>query len=139
MKIGLIDIDGKLPNLALMKISSFYKSNGCSVEFVQSGKEYEKIFASAIFTRSYSDCSKLQDYYVGFDTTFEEDMYRFRKLDELGIRPYVMRYNEKKDDERLNKFTRWVDSMIYKSVPDFEKYEPWKKIKDNYQSQICLF
>lgn len=24
--IGLIDVDGKLPNLALMKLSSFYKA-----------------------------------------------------------------------------------------------------------------
>lgn len=33
--IGLIDVDGKLPNLALMKISSFYKAEGQSVEFVR--------------------------------------------------------------------------------------------------------
>lgn len=32
--IGLIDVDGKLPNLALMKISSHYKSMGEQVEFV---------------------------------------------------------------------------------------------------------
>lgn len=329
MKVGLIDVDGKLPNLALMKISNFYKSNGCNVEFVQSGKNYDKIFASAIFDRSYGNCLKLRDYYgdkieiggtgwdkkkelpeeinkmkpdynlytvediaskikgistkehkkkkaqeivdagmgftsrgcvnscgfcavpikegkfrqdaeikdlinprsnvlilhdnnltadplcidklheirdrnliidinqgcdirlmtdekaqaltevkhlrsihyswdlmkfedqilegiailtkhiktynhmcymlVGFNTSFEEDMYRFRKLNELGIRPYVMRYNEKKDDERLNKFARWVDSMIYKAVPDFEKYEPWMKIKDSYENQISIF
>lgn len=28
MKIGLIDVDGKLPNLALMKISKYYKTMG---------------------------------------------------------------------------------------------------------------
>jgi hypothetical protein len=28
MKVGLIDIDAKLPNLALMKISSWHKSQG---------------------------------------------------------------------------------------------------------------
>jgi hypothetical protein len=329
MNIGLIDVDSIIPNLALMKISNYYKSNGCNVEFVQSGKNYDKIFASAIFTRSRNECQKLQEYYgdkikiggtgwdikkelpeeiektkpdydlykvediasrmkgigtkehkykkaaeivnagmgftsrgcirncgfcfvpkkegkfhqmaeikdlinprsnvlilhdnnltadphcidklheikdrklivdinqgcdvrlmtdeiaqalsevkhlrsihyawdlmnfedqvlrgiktlskhikpynhmcfmlVGFNTTFEEDMYRFSKLDELGIRPYVMKYNEKKDDERLNKFTRWVDSMIYKAVPDFEEYEPWKKIKDSCSSQISMF
>lgn len=329
MNIGLIDIDSRLPNLALMKISNYYKSSGSNVEFVQSGKEYDKIFASAIFTRSYNDCLKLQDYYedrieiggtgwdikkelpveidrmkpdydlytvndiaprikgistkqhkiekaaeivnagmgftsrgcirncgfcfvpakegkfrdiaeikdlinhrsnvlilhdnnitadpfcidklheirdrklivdinqgcdvrlmtddiaqalkevkhlrsihyawdlmgyeeqvlrgiktlakrikeynhmcfmlVGFNTTFEEDMYRFKKLNELGIRPYVMKYNEKNDDERLNHFARWVNSFIHKAVPDFEEYGPWKKIKDSYNSQISLF
>ena len=36
--IGLIDIDSKIPNLALMKISSYYKSIGEEVEFVQEEK-----------------------------------------------------------------------------------------------------
>lgn len=50
--IGLIDVDSKIPNLALMKISKYYKDNGEQVEFVQQDKEYERIFASAIFTSS---------------------------------------------------------------------------------------
>lgn len=52
--IGLIDVDGKLPNFALMKISSFYKSMGEQVEFVRPDakkSDYEKVFASAIFTK----------------------------------------------------------------------------------------
>lgn len=32
--IGLIDIDGKLPNLALMKISSYYKAMGEQVDYI---------------------------------------------------------------------------------------------------------
>lgn len=40
--IGLIDVDSKIPNLALMKLSTYYKSIGETVEFVQEGKEYEK-------------------------------------------------------------------------------------------------
>lgn len=61
--IGLIDVDSKIPNLALMKISTYYKSLGEEVEFVQAGKEYEKIFASAIFTRSKSECERIQEFY----------------------------------------------------------------------------
>jgi hypothetical protein len=57
--IGLIDVDSKIPNLALMKLSTYYKSIGETVEFVQEGKEYEKIFASSIFTRSKSVCEDL--------------------------------------------------------------------------------
>ncbi|WFR56403.1 radical SAM protein [Anaerocolumna sp. AGMB13025] len=59
MKIGLIDVDSKIPNLALMKISSFYKSLGEQVEFVRDNVKYEKIYASAIFTRSKDECEKL--------------------------------------------------------------------------------
>lgn len=61
--IGLIDVDSKIPNLALMKISSYYKSLGEDVEFVQKGKEYEKIFASSIFTRSKTICEELLNRY----------------------------------------------------------------------------
>jgi hypothetical protein len=61
--IGLIDVDGKIPNLALMKISSYYKRIGEQVEFVQDGVKYEKIFASSIFTRSKEKCKKLLNQY----------------------------------------------------------------------------
>lgn len=320
--IGLIDVDSKIPNLALMKISSYYKSLGEEVEFVQEGKEYEKIFASSIFTRSKSICENLLDKYedkieiggtgwdikkwlpdqiekmkpdyelytvddiypkmqgiltkerkrkkakeivdagmgftsrgcirkcgfcfvpqkegefrdvaeikdlinprsnvlilhdnnftadpfcidklkeikerelkvdinqgcdvrimtdekaywlgqvkhlrslhyawdlmgfekqvlegievlskhvkkykhmcfmlVGFNTTFEEDMYRFKTLTSLKVDPYVMRYNERKDDIRLNHFARWVNGRIYRKCTDFEDYEPWRKAKIKY-------
>lgn len=61
--IGLIDVDGKIPNLALMKISTYYKDMGEKVEFVQEGIQYEKIFASSIFTRSKEKCQKLLNQY----------------------------------------------------------------------------
>lgn len=63
LAIGLIDIDSKIPNLALMKLSSYYKNLDQEVEFVQPNKSYEKIFASAIFTRSKNICLKLQEQY----------------------------------------------------------------------------
>ncbi|ADL53238.1 radical SAM protein [Clostridium cellulovorans] len=320
MTIGLIDVDSKIPNLALMKISSFYKLQGEKVEFVQPNTEYEKIFASAIFTRSKYKCEELIQKYgdkieiggtgwdinkvlpgkieyskpdydlysaeeiasrmrgimtkerklqkateivnagmgftsrgcirecgfcfvpkkegkfhnvaeikdiinprsniiilhdnnitadpncidklveikerglivdinqgcdirlmnddiaqamgqvkhlrslhytwdlmafedkviegiktlskfikpyrhmcftlVGYNTTFEEDMYRFRKLRELKVDPFVMIYNQKKDI-RLKHFARWVNSRIYKSCT-WEEYEPWKKAQLEY-------
>lgn len=324
--IGLIDVDSKIPNLALMKISAYYKSLGEKVEFVQPGKEYEKIFASAIFTRSYNECLRLKGLYgdkieiggtgwdlkkvldeeierskpdynlytpemivgrmrgimtkarklekateivnagmgftsrgcvrqcgfcfvpkkegafrdvaeikdlinprsnvlilhdnnltadpycidklheikerglivdinqgcdirlvnediakalsevrhlrslhyawdlmgfeqqvmegiktlskyikpyrhmcfilVGFNTTFEEDVYRFRKLTEMKVDPFVMVYNEnEKGDIRLKHFARWVNGRIYKSCT-FEEYEPWIK---SQQVQLSLF
>jgi hypothetical protein len=61
--IGLIDVDGKLPNMALMKISSYYKSLGEEVEFVKPKVRYEKIYASSIFTRSEKKCGDLEEVY----------------------------------------------------------------------------
>ena len=69
---------------------------------------------------------------VGFNTTFEEDMYRVKKLELLGVRPYIMRYNERRDDIRMNHFARWVNAFIYKAVPNFEDYDPWKRDKSKY-------
>lgn len=78
---------------------------------------------------------------VGFNTTFEEDMYRVKKLQSLGVRPYIMRYNERRDDIRMNHFARWINSFIYKAVPDFEEYEPWKRDKSKYgcDGQMSIF
>lgn len=63
MRIGLIDIDSKIPNLALMKISSYFKSVGEQVEFVQPNTHYDKIYASAVFTRSKPLCDQLKNHY----------------------------------------------------------------------------
>lgn len=324
--IGLIDVDSKIPNLALMKISSYYKSLGEHVEFVQSGVNYDKIYASTVFTRSYEECCKLKKHYgdkieiggtgwdlhkdlddviermkpdydlysageiasrmkgigtkehklkkateivnagmgftsrgcirecgfcfvpkkegkfrqvaeirdiinprsnviilhdnnltadpdcieklreirdrglvvdinqgcdvrlmtdeiakalsevkhlrslhyawdlmgfenqvmegintlsqyikpyrhmcfmlVGFNTSFEEDMYRFQKLIERKVDPFVMIYNEKKDIQ-LKHFARWVNSRIYK-VCSFDEYEPWKKERMKGYEQLEL-
>lgn len=56
MKIGLIDLDnsGKFPNLALMKISSYYKSLGHQVEWYQPlfNNGYDKVYVSKFFSWS---------------------------------------------------------------------------------------
>lgn len=55
MKIGLHDaefeqIKGKtFPNLALMKISAFYKANGDSVEWWSPLLQYDKVYSSKVF------------------------------------------------------------------------------------------
>lgn len=52
-KIGLVDVDGlNFPNLALMKISSFHKTNGDIVDWVNHFEGYDKVYMSKIFTFS---------------------------------------------------------------------------------------
>lgn len=75
---------------------------------------------------------------VGYNTSFEEDMYRFRKLTEHKVDPYVMVYNEnEKGDIRLKHFARWVNGRFYRSC-SFEDYEPWKKAQ-GMNGQMSLF
>ncbi len=56
MKIGLIDVDGHhFPNLALMRISSYHKNRGDSVEWWWSNFEYyDIVYMSKIFSSDYS-------------------------------------------------------------------------------------
>lgn len=50
MKVGLIQIDGKMPNLALMKLASWHKKRGDDVTVLDiSGLEFDRIYASKIF------------------------------------------------------------------------------------------
>lgn len=51
MKIGLIDVDGRMPNLALMKISTYHKQKGHRVEWFNPllANSYDKVYASKTF------------------------------------------------------------------------------------------
>ena len=59
MNVGLYDVDSKIPNLALMKISAYHKELGDTVERYDPLwlDSYDKIYASTIF--SYSDKNNL--------------------------------------------------------------------------------
>lgn len=56
MKIGLIDVDGhNFPNLALMRISTWHKAQGDTVEWWSSEFEYyDIVYMSKIFSDAYS-------------------------------------------------------------------------------------
>ena len=49
--IGLVDIDSKIPNLALMKLSAYHKDIGDTVELTSPlfAKEYDEVYASKVF------------------------------------------------------------------------------------------
>ena len=71
---------------------------------------------------------------IGFDTTFEEDLYRIQRLrdikDERGsIKPYVMNYNNSLKSRKYKNFMRWVNNpWIFKSCK-WEEYRKWKWLK----------
>lgn len=61
MKVAIYDVDSKIPNLALMKISAWHKQQGDEVEHYMPllRDEYDRIYASKIF--NFSDDSMLSD------------------------------------------------------------------------------
>lgn len=62
MKIGMIDVDGKLPNLALMKLSRYHKERGDEVEWCDYLSHYDIVYKAKIFTFSPDDT-----YYLNAD------------------------------------------------------------------------
>lgn len=75
MKIGLLQLDGKLPNLALMKLSAHHKYIGDEVELFRGGK-YDRVYCSTIFSknREQTDLAIKKGYIVGgsgYDYTLE--------------------------------------------------------------------
>ena len=50
MRIGLLAVDSNFPNLALMKISQYYKNKGDFVEWYTPFEEYDIVFMSKIFS-----------------------------------------------------------------------------------------
>lgn len=60
MKVAVLDVDSKIPNLALMKISQYHKQHGDEVEHYMplAHSLYDKIYASKIF--NFSDGSDIQ-------------------------------------------------------------------------------
>ncbi len=71
---------------------------------------------------------------VGFDTTFEEDLYRIQRLrdikDEQGpIKAYVMNYNNELKSKKYKDFMRWVNNpWVYKSCE-------WEDYKGQYEKK----
>ena len=72
---------------------------------------------------------------TGYNTTFDEDIYRFRKLRELHVDPYIMPYNLSYPSEKHHHFARFVNGRIYKKC-SFEEYEPWVKAQRNRQMSL---
>lgn len=55
MKIGLIDVDGHhYPNLALMKLSAWHKSQGDTVEWWWGWGQYDRVYMSKVFDETYT-------------------------------------------------------------------------------------
>jgi len=67
MKVGLIDLDAKLPNLALMKLKSYYPEAELTFPLFCSG--YDEVYASSIF--KFSDKRYIHSNVISGGTGFD--------------------------------------------------------------------
>ena len=49
MNIGLLAVDSSYPNLALMKISSYHKARGDTVDWYNPFDHYDKVYMAKVF------------------------------------------------------------------------------------------
>jgi hypothetical protein len=108
------------------------------IKFAWDLMKYEKQVMQGIEVMTqYCSGSRLKCYILcGFNTAFEEDMYRFEKLRKLKILPYVMVFNDKKDI-RLKHFERWVNGFVFYKC-SWDEYKPWVKERDKKYKQLSL-
>lgn len=86
-------------------------------------EDEEKIFAGIDMLKDAGMPLQHISLYVltGFNTTFEQDLYRCNKLREAGVLCYVAQYAPNKQTRQL---ARWANRRwLYKSIP-FEEYNP---------------
>ncbi|MFH1486624.1 MAG: radical SAM protein [Chloroflexota bacterium] len=78
---------------------------------------------------------QIQSFFLcGYNSTFAEDMERFRLIRALMLDPFCMVYRSRESgkkvawavDRRLHHFSRWVNRRLYKSC-EFHQYRRWLK------------
>lgn len=113
MNIGLIDVDGhNFPNLALMKLSAWHKSQGvtkCAKELGRRGIKPYRIFVYCL----------IQD--------VEESLERINALRKLKVCPFAQPYrdfdNNIEPTNEQKRLARWCNhKAIFKSV-EFKNYK----------------
>lgn len=73
---------------------------------------------------------------IGFNTNIEQDLYRVRKLKELGIMPFVQPYrdfnNERKISQYEKDFASWCNKRERFKSFDFVDFKPRKEFRCSY-------
>lgn len=117
MRIGLIDVDaesrGKVtfPNLSLMKLSAWHKTNGDQVEWYEPllGGEYDKVYMSKVFGDEYT-----RDYPYEINA---KEVIRGGSGYAITVRDGLECYDKSKD--------RDLPSEIEHIIPDYSIYEQY--------------
>lgn len=62
---------------------------------------------------------------TNYNTTMGENLYRIYALRDMGYDPYVMIYDKPNAPREIRLLQRWCNNrLIFRSEPDFKKYDP---------------
>jgi hypothetical protein len=103
-------------------------SHVSDVRFAWDNIKDEKIILKGIDILKNNKCGRAMFYVlVGFNSTFEEDLYRFNMLKSLGQRAYCMRHEKVKGYRKYNDLADWVNQFQFFASMDFERFSECKK------------
>ena len=100
------------------------------VHFAFDFMKHEKAIVEGL--RTYKEINPLPDYktivymLVNFDTTIEEDLYRVKKIVELGYIPDIRIYRKPSAPQILKDLQRWCNNRLIFRSCDFMEYIPRK-------------
>lgn len=100
------------------------------VHFAFDFMKHEKAIVEGL--RIYKEINPLPDYktivymLVNFDTTIEEDLYRVKKIVELGYIPDIRVYRKPSAPQILKDLQRWCNNRLIFRSCDFMEYIPRK-------------
>lgn len=79
-----------------------------------------------IFGKYFDKDDRFKRVYIltNFNTSFEEDFYRVKKVKELGYSPYVMIYRKGTHSQFLTDLQRWSNNMFLQKAVSFADYSP---------------
>ena len=131
MRIGLIDVDaesrGKVtfPNLSLMKLSAWHKTNGDQVEWYEPllGGEYDKVYMSKVFGDEYT-----RDYPYEINA---KEVIRGGSGYAITVRDVLECYDKSKDSD--------LPPEIDHITPDYSIYEQYGIVDFRAPSRLRLY
>lgn len=69
---------------------------------------------------------------AGFNTSHEQDLYRANTLLELGVDPFVMVYNNRRDDQFIRHLARWTTRHRYKKCA----FQDYKRLSRGLRQEV---
>lgn len=98
------------------------------IRFAWDNIKDEKTILKGIEILKKNECRRAMFYIlVGFDSTIEEDFYRFKVLKNLGQRSYCMRHKNVKGQPFYNEMASWVNQPRFFQSMTFERYQEIRK------------
>lgn len=121
-------LDARLLNDDIARLISRLKMPMAHFAFDLMKNEKQILNGLKLFAKHFKKGERNKRVYIltNYNTTLQEDLYRVRKVKELGYTPYVMIYRKGTHSRFLTDLQRWSNNMFLHQATTFENYIPRK-------------